>query len=82
MTGFQLLSYCRKIWNCRLLQTLYQLFTTIVVLSLFCFCTLVAYIANKMDPDQAAPIGAVWSEFIVFAFMIKSSEVWSAFKYM
>ena len=30
-------------------------------------------IANNMDPDQTAPLGAVWSGFIVFASMIKSS---------
>ena len=24
-----------------------------------------------MDPDQTAPLGAVWSGFIVFAYMIK-----------
>ena len=34
---------------------------------------LIAYIANNMDPDQTAPFGAVWSGFIVFASMIKSS---------
>ena len=26
-----------------------------------------------MNPDQKAPLGAVWSGFIVFALMIKSS---------
>ena len=26
-----------------------------------------------MNPDQTAPLGAVWSGFIVFAFIIKSS---------
>ena len=36
-------------------------FMTIVVCSVFCLCTLVAYIANTMDPDQTAPLGAVWS---------------------
>ena len=30
-----------------------------------------AYVANNMDPDQAAPLGAVWSGFIMFASMIK-----------
>ena len=29
--------------------------------------TLVAYIANNMDPDQTASLGAVLSGFIVFA---------------
>ena len=28
---------------------------------------MVAYIANKMNPDQTAPLGAVWSVFILFA---------------
>ena len=32
-----------------------------------------AYFANNMDPDQTAPLEAVWSGFIVFASMIKSS---------
>ena len=43
-----------------------------LALSLFCLCTLVAYIANNMDPDQTAISG-----FIVFACVIKL--VWSAF---
>ena len=34
--------------------TFLQLFTTIVICFLFCLCTLVAYIVNNMDPDQAA----------------------------
>ena len=38
-----------------------------------CSYSLVAYIANTMDPDQTAPKGAVWSGSIVFASMIKSS---------
>ena len=33
-----------------------------------------AYMANNMDPDQTALSGAVWSVFIVFASMIKSSQ--------
>ena len=32
---------------------------TIVVYSLFCLSTLVACIANNMDPDRTAPLGAV-----------------------
>ena len=32
---------------------------------------LVAYIANIMDPDQTAPLGAVWSGFILFAPVMK-----------
>ena len=36
-------------------------------------------IANNMDPDQTAPLGAVWSGFIVFASIMKL--VWSAFEY-
>ena len=42
--------------------------------------TLLAYTAKKMDPDQADPLGEVWSGFILFAAMIKA--VWSAFEYM
>ena len=38
-----------------------------------CLCTQVVYIAINMDPYQTAPKGAVWSEFIVFASMIKTS---------
>ena len=37
--------------------------------------TLIAYIANNMDPDQTAPLGAVWSWFIVFAYMVKFQSV-------
>ena len=54
--------------------------TTIVICSAFCLCTLVAYIANNMNPDQTAPSGAVWSGFIVFASVIKL--VWSTFECM
>ena len=50
------------------------------VCSLVCFCSWVAYIANTMDPDQIAPIGAVWSGFILFALMVKIFS--SAFGYM
>ena len=42
--------------------------------------TLVAYIANNMDPDQTAPLGAVWSGFVVF--VSKTKVVWTAFEYM
>ena len=38
-------------------------FMTIVI----CLCTLEAYIANNMDPDQTAPLGAVWSGLLVVA---------------
>ena len=55
------------------LLTLYQLFTSIAVSSLICICTLVAYFANNMNPDQTAPKGAVWSGFIWFTSMKKSS---------
>ena len=57
-------------------------FMTIVVYSLICSFFLEACIANNMEPDQTAPIGAVWSGFIVFASMIKSTVVWSAYEYM
>ena len=32
---------------------------------------MVVYIVNNMNPDQTAPLGAVWSGFIVFASLIK-----------
>ena len=32
---------------------------TIVIFPLICLCTKVAVIANNMDPDQTAPLGAV-----------------------
>ena len=32
---------------------------TLVVCSLICLCFKVAYIANNVDPDQTAPLGAV-----------------------
>ena len=38
---------------------------------LICWHAVVAYIANKMDPDQTAPKGAIWSGFIMFAFIMK-----------
>ena len=38
-----------------------------------CLYSSVSYIANNVDPDQTAPMGAVWSGSIVFATMIKSS---------
>ena len=41
---------------------------------------MVAYIANTMDPDQTAPLGTVWSEYIVFASM--DNVFWSAFENM
>ena len=44
------------------------------------FYVLMAYIANSMDPDETAPLGAVLSGFTVFASMIKL--VWSAFEFM
>ena len=45
--------------------------------SLICLCSWVAHIANNMDPDQAAPKGAVWSGSIVFASMRNSSLKWT-----
>ena len=55
---------------------------TIVVYALICLYTLEAYIANYMDPDQTAPVGAVWSGFIVFASMIKISLIEATFEYI
>ena len=52
----------------------------IVICSLICLYTLVAYIANNKNPDQTETFGAVWSGFIVFASMIK--VFLSAFEYM
>ena len=46
--------------------------------SLICLYTLVAHVANNMDPDQTAPKGAVWSGLAVFASMLK--VFWSAFE--
>ena len=43
-----------------------------------CWCLLVAFISNNMDPDQTTPYWAVWSGFIVFDSMIK--VIWSAFE--
>ena len=51
--------------------THFLLFTTIVVCSLFCLCTLIANIANNMVPYQIAPLGALWPELMVFASVIK-----------
>ena len=44
-----------------------------------CFGT-IAYIANNVHPDQTAPLGAVWSGFIVFVIMVKL--FWSVIEYM
>ena len=43
---------------------------------LFLSYAYVAYIANNMEPDQT-PYWAVWSGFIVFPSMIKSSLKWA-----
>ena len=51
--------------------TLFLPFTANVVCSVVCLCILVAYIANNMNPDQTAPLGAVWSGCIVFASKVK-----------
>ena len=34
-------------------------FTTFVICSLICLCILLAYIANNLNPDQTAALGAV-----------------------
>ena len=47
--------------------------TIFVVWSSCLLSAYVAYVANNMDPDQTAPKGAVWSGFILFAFIKKSS---------
>ena len=48
---------------------------TVAVCSYQCLCTLMAFIANIMDPDQTTPLG-----FIVFA--SKIVLVWSAPEFM
>ena len=51
---------------------LFPSFMVIVfIYSLICLYILVACIANNMDPDKTAPLGAVWSGFIVFASIVK-----------
>ena len=57
------------IFNCFLI--FFAAIHAYVVCFLICLCTLVAYIANTMNPDQTAPLGAVWSGFVVFAFKNK-----------
>ena len=42
--------------------------------------TLVVYIANNIDPDQTAALGAVWSRFILFVTSVNTP--WSAFEYI
>ena len=39
--------------------TVFQLFTSTAICSLFCLNALVAYIANNLNPDQTAPKGSV-----------------------
>ena len=56
--------------NCRLLC---HCFST-------CSCSLIAYIANNMNQVHTAPLGAVWSGFLLFAFMLK--VLWNAFQYI
>ena len=46
------------------------------VCSLIYLGTLVALIANNMNPDQTAPLGAVGLGFIVFASLVKFSVVY------
>ena len=43
---------------------LFSIFTTVVTYLLFYLCTLLAYSANNMDPDQTAPKGALRSKMI------------------
>ena len=49
----------------------------IVVCSFIHLYTSEACIAYNMDLDQTTPKGSVWSGFIVFASMIKSSLKWT-----
>ena len=44
--------------------TLFQPFTTIVICSLICLYNLEACIANNMNPDQTAPLGAVFASMV------------------
>ena len=77
-SGPVLLSLCfsRGWGSCPLLWIrtcdVYLMIQTIVI-SFIYLSTLIANIANNMDPDQTASQGAIWSGFIVFASMIKSS---------
>ena len=50
--------------------TLFLLFTTFVICSSFCLCTLFVYCVINIDPGQTAPLGAVWSGFIMFASVV------------
>ena len=43
----------------------------VVIYSLICLYVLVACIANNIDPDKTAPLGAVWSGAVVFASTVK-----------
>ena len=60
--------------------SIFPLFMTIVAWSQVCPWTLMAYIANSMDTDQTARLGAVWSGFILFASIIKLDR--NAFEYI
>ena len=50
--------------------TIFPVFTTIVICLLIWWRSLVAYFTNTMDSNQSASL--IWSEFIVFASMIKA----------
>ena len=59
---------------------LFLSFMTIVVCSLICLCTFVAFNTNNIEADQVAQLGEAWSGFIVFASMVKA--FCSAFEFM
>ena len=50
------------------LSTLKAPITTIVICFVFCWLLLKVIVANSVDPDQTAPLGAVWSGSTLFAY--------------
>ena len=74
---FMSIKICSVLFQFHHWLTLFPPVTSFVICFLYCLCSQVAYIANNMDPDHTAPLGAVWSGFIVFAPMIKLSLKWT-----
>ena len=61
---------CPKIFN-----TLFYTFLAQILFFMQLFPKIPCRIANSVDPDQTAPLGAVWSESTLFAYAILSDTL-------